>query len=154
MGTIHAEHGSPEALYADIKDTATSTVNNVKTFTDLVRDPRTQRILARANESRKDDSNGIQEWLVTQHPDWLIVPPETLAPALGIGSEDAAENDGIGIKEEDLATDLAAIVDSFRKEHAAIEVTVEPNGQDIRVRCRSDPFSFNNPVLALHCSAR
>lgn len=131
MRAVHAQHSSPEDLYASIERAAMRAVNDIKTFTACIEEPTNQDVLRNARQSQGKSAKGIKSWLVTQHPHWLEKTVETGVKELKI-EEDAvsdAERYGDSVQE-----DIHAIVAKFKEQHAGIDVALNSEGTKLNVR--------------------
>ncbi|MCJ1472740.1 hypothetical protein MMC13_001389 [Lambiella insularis] len=119
MQTIHSDYRSPEDLYAAISQAAVAAVSGIKGFATLVREAKSQEILVKASESRVKNNEGVVDWLVTQHPDWLDRTVEEGVKQLRL-DEDGQESDIAGqVGQEDVTT----VQNKFRDEHPGIDVS-------------------------------
>src|SRR6186713_1841860 len=108
---VHNEQPTPEALYIGISKAAAGAVRNVKEFTALMRDAKSQEILAKSRESNDSDTDGVVGWLVSQHADWLDNP----SPVIKEQQEDKSDTvipkneHAVG---ENVSQDLASFKDA------------------------------------------
>ena len=127
---MRADHASPESVYAEFSKAATGAVANVRDFSSLMRDSKTQEIRAKAKESEAQNSDGIMDWLVSQHADWMDEPEVTEEDRKIREKADKAEADtrpkvvGEGVEQD---------VETFKKKHPGVDVKLEANKQSIRV---------------------
>lgn len=76
---------SPVTFYSQFVQVASKTAKEIQDFTTMIEGDRSQEVLKKAKRSRAENPEGIRNWLVTEHPDWLEVKSEdvTLDPATG-----------------------------------------------------------------------
>ncbi len=125
---IHAEPSSPETLFAEFHKAATGAVNNVKHFKALIQDQDSQQVLLRARESKAKNADGIQNWLVSQHADWLDVPLVRGAKELKIEEE---EKESTPVE---IANDyVSSVVQAFKELNTSPEINVNEERRIITV---------------------
>ncbi|MCJ1351985.1 MAG: hypothetical protein MMC33_001969 [Icmadophila ericetorum] len=128
--SVHADYLSPEGLYNEFAQSATTAVNNVKAFTKLMRDTETKAIMQRAEESRLQNAEGIMAWLVTQHDDWLDKSVEDNVRELRLTSEEVKDEDpGNGTNTEE----LRLLLKKFQDDHVEVEASLNEEDQKIEV---------------------
>ncbi|MCJ1390495.1 hypothetical protein MMC18_003355 [Xylographa bjoerkii] len=129
MQVMHVEHHSPEALYADISQTAMKSIASIQSFTSLMKDSKSQDVFVKANASRTKNNEGITWWLVTQHPDWLDRAVEEGVKELRLDEEDKANEESLS---ELSLEDATPVLDKFREEHPGIEIVMDHESQCIK----------------------
>ena len=129
MQVIHVEHRSPEALYIDISQSAMRSIARIQSFTSLVKDPKSQEVFARANESRTKNEEGIAGWLVTQHPDWLDRAVEDGVKEMKIDEDQTNDESHINLSLDE----ATPVIQRFREEHPHVEVLVDYELKSIKV---------------------
>lgn len=129
---VRVNYASPEIVYAEFSKAATGAVANVRDFTSLMRDPMSQDIHAKAKESESQNSDGIMDWLVSQHADWMD-EPEVTEDDRKIKDEIEADKRPKGVGEG-----VEQDVETFKKMHPKVEVKLEANKQSIRVCLHKD----------------
>ena len=120
------DQSSPEALYADFLQAAVSAFKDVKDFSKLINDVRSQVVLDRAKASRAESSEGIVRWKVTEHKDWLDVHRES-SPKDSSGDLEEETSHVNGSKEED----LRAALKKLEGYQAGIETSLVTDGSNI-----------------------
>lgn len=70
---LRNQHPSPEHFYSTFPKTTTRAHKDMAAFQNLMKDPRSQAILDQAQKSRRETSDRITVWRVTDHPNWLDV---------------------------------------------------------------------------------
>lgn len=81
-------------------------MSEVQSFTACMQSEDTRTIFDRANESRKEKSQSVRPWLVTEHPDWSNPKrASTQSNGEGTASEAATEHSQHVKVEEDDADD-------------------------------------------------
>lgn len=61
----------PDHLYHRFSQAALLGGKDIKDFTSLLRDARSQQVFDRARDSKAKSIDGIEGWKVTEHEDWL-----------------------------------------------------------------------------------
>ena len=101
MRPLQAEHASPELLYADFAKAATGAARGLQDFTALMRDAQSNEIRAWVKERTDSSDDGIVNWLVTQHPDWLQRPVlSPRGPPKAEEGEQRVKKVGEGVEED------------------------------------------------------
>lgn len=62
-----------DAMFAAYIKSITEAQNNVKEFTELMRDDFSQQIAAHVNKRQAEEPNGIVPWRHQDHPDWFTL---------------------------------------------------------------------------------
>ena len=145
MRAVHTEHSSPEDLYTGISHAALKAVNDIKSFTACIEEPRNQEVLTNARQRREKSGEGIKSWLVTQHPNWLDKTVVTGVKELKLEEEAVSDAEGNG---DNIQEDIPAIVAKFKEQHAEIEVAMNPEGSNLNV-CILCGIIDNDDMLSL-----
>ncbi|RSL80259.1 hypothetical protein BHE90_010371 [Fusarium euwallaceae] len=64
---------SPDAMFAAYMKSITEAQNNVKEFTELMRDDFSQQITTQVQKRQAEEPNGIVPWRHQDHPDWFTL---------------------------------------------------------------------------------
>ena len=127
---MHAEHPSPETVYVEFSKAATGAVDRIQIFSELLRDGKTQDILAQAKEKSSQDGDGVMNWLVSQHADWLEKP--------ALDSDMPIRDDKVGEVQDDASRKQPAeILQAFKDAHDDAGVEIGSDGNSIKV-CELD----------------
>lgn len=94
-------------------------------FQNLMKDPRSEAILAQAQKSRGESSDGITVWRVTDHPDWLEMEKESLKHS-PIEMEEGNKDEN-AVKEED----YRAALKKFEANHPTVKASIHDDGSNI-----------------------
>lgn len=132
MRTMHGGHRSREDLYTAISQSAVGAVASVKGFTARIKDLESQHILLKANESRAKNNEGVVDWLVTQHPNWLDRTVENGVKELKFDEQDGFEGD---IADQVSLQDATEILNKFQDEHPRVDISMDQEAQALNV-CR------------------
>ncbi|KAI8666526.1 hypothetical protein NCS57_00877700 [Fusarium keratoplasticum] len=62
-----------DAMFAAYMKSITEAQNNVKEFTELMRDDFSQQIAAQVQKRQAEEPNGIVPWRHQDHPDWFTL---------------------------------------------------------------------------------
>lgn len=95
-------------------------------FQNLMKDPRNKAILAQAQKSRGQSSDGITVWRVTDHPDWLEVEKEASLKDSPIEMEEGNKDENAA-KEED----YRAALRKFEANHPTLKASIHDDGSNI-----------------------
>ena len=126
---MHAEHGSPERVYADFAAAAHGAVANVKTFTTLMRDGASEEIRQRARASEAASHEGIEDWLFTQHPDWFDKPVPVMTKM-----KPPKENDAKGKASKKVGEGVEEDVKAFGEAYPDVRLTLKAPEKTIELR--------------------
>ena len=99
-----------------------------------MQESKNQDVFIRAEESRKQDDQGIMVWLVTQRENWLDSTVIDEVKDLKIEEDHDDDNDEAKtLALEGEAEGLRTVLEKFRTEHRGIEVSMEENEQKLKV---------------------
>ena len=123
---MQIERASPELVYADFGKAAHGAARNVREFAALTRDPQSQEVQTRVQQSEEQSRDGIEGWLVSQHPNWLQKPTVTeMKPKPEPDESDQTGKPvGEGVQED---------VEGFTKAHSDVAVKLDMNNKAIDV---------------------
>ena len=148
------QQSSPEALYKNFSETATNSAKDIKAFTALMEDSRSKSILNRAKESRRENVEGLNGWVVTDHHDWLAVKE--------ISSPDTAEEEGKEDEDKEYITsqlngseeqDYESLLRKLEGKHPGIEASISKEGSNImEVRLSKSPCSVPSLTIFVDLS--
>ena len=123
---MHAEHPSPETVYAQFAEAATGAVDRIRQFSDLLSDEKSRDILQGARRKREQSGEGVTNWLVLQHADWLHKPkPSTSGLTQGTEGANVQENAG--------ETQPTEIMKPFKELLPEAKIDADNNGESIKV---------------------
>ncbi|KAI4211637.1 MAG: hypothetical protein LQ351_005540 [Letrouitia transgressa] len=116
---------SPESLYTTFSSTVGTTTTDVKNFTRLINDARSQDILKRAKESRADNSGSIIGWDPTEHEDWLEVHGGDSPGAITMGDTGDTRQEG----DSHTVVGLRAALEKFQSNHPGIQTLLDEDNK-------------------------
>ena len=102
-----------------------------------MREPKNQDVFIKAEESRKQDDQGIMVWLVTQHED--LLDSAVVDEVNDLKLEEDQDDDKAATKGADLeegSEDLRSLLEKFRVEHRDVQVSMEENEEKLKVCIR------------------
>lgn len=67
---------SPNVMFAAFTKAINDAQNDIKEFTDLMRDETSKQVFAQAEKSEQANPYGIKPWLHSDHPEWFRPDPE------------------------------------------------------------------------------
>ena len=109
---------SPEELYVSFSKAVNMTTSDVKGFSSLIDEDRNREILEKAKEGRAQTEAGISGWKVTDHEDWLDIPPGI---PIGEGAADEDSVDKYKATNGVTLEDLGSIFERFLQRHPGTE---------------------------------
>ncbi|KAL8830651.1 MAG: hypothetical protein Q9191_001307 [Dirinaria sp. TL-2023a] len=146
-----AHHASPEDLYSNYSTSTLDTAKAIKALTKFMQEPSSQETLKKAKSSRATNPEGIQPWMVTEHPDWLEVRN------LGADS-DAVATDSSQHAGDDLpfpsADAISSAVEKFKANHPGIAVSeLDSNRHSFEIHLPSPAYiHFRVETDLGHCN--
>jgi hypothetical protein len=146
LAPIHAEHNSPETLFSEFRSAATEAVKNVRSFQEKMREPRTKQILEHVKDSKEQNSEGIETWLVSQHEDWLD------QPALRSANDIQAGGPKVRLEDQAIGQDqpsISQVVQKFKAEHPEASIQLNEDKRTINVQCHARGYTL---VANAYCS--
>ena len=130
---VYTHNSTPERLYKELALQATNAVKNLQGFTKYMRDPTSQRVFTRANESRTQNPRDIAPWQVIKHADWLERKPEEAVKELKIDEEEQENNEPIDISTEDGLNHVRSMLLAFQAETPKVDVLFVEKLQTLEV---------------------
>ena len=124
---MHADHPSPETVYDELSKAATGAVDHIHRFSELLRDERSQDILYHARETWSRKGDGVMNWLVSHHADWLDKPATNPGPT-------TQDNEADKVRANISRKRPAEIVQAFKDAHPKAEVNLTGDAEIIKVR--------------------
>ncbi|MCJ1486524.1 hypothetical protein MMC06_006701 [Schaereria dolodes] len=133
---VHTHQATPEDLYTSLSRSASTAVNNVRSFKKIIQDPQNQALFIKAKERRILDQEGIRGWSVTQHEDWLDRSVEDSVQELKLDDADekAVDVDGASNRES-----VESIIDKFRANQPSTMITQDNKSGQITAQLYSQP---------------
>lgn len=123
------QQSSPENLYATFSSTVGTTTTDVKNFTRLINDARSQDILKRAKESRAESSDSIIGWDPTEHEDWLEVHGGDSPGDITMGDTGDIRPEG----DSHTVEDLRAALQTFQPNNPSIQTSLDEDNKCFKV---------------------
>ena len=120
MHSVLLDPPSPEQLHSNFGQAANGAAQAIKQFSQLLEDSRTREVMENAKQSRKENSEGIIGWQVTEHEDWLDVKQED-----GNDDGDREERDNADAGDDANSNDVTATLDKFRSTHVGVDVSMD-----------------------------
>ena len=117
MHSVLLDPPSPDQLHSNFAQAANGAAQAIKQFSQLLEDSRTKEVMENAKQSRKENSEGIIGWQVTEHGDWLDAKQED-------GNDDVDKEEGDNAEAGDDAS-LRNALDEFSSTHAGVEVSMD-----------------------------
>ncbi|QSZ35849.1 hypothetical protein DSL72_006971 [Monilinia vaccinii-corymbosi] len=71
LAPLATKQQSPEQLYSSFQQAVTTSNQEVRDFTRLMKGQEGVELFEHAKRSRAENPHGIKPWRVTQHPGWL-----------------------------------------------------------------------------------
>ena len=128
MHSVLLDPLSPDQLHSNFSQAANGAAQAIKHFTQLVEDSRTKEVMENAQESRRQNSEGIVGWQVTEHEDWLDAKP-------GDGNDSVGKEEGVVAEAGDSASmdNVNVALDKFRSTHVGLEVSLDEGSRTVNV---------------------
>ena len=120
MHSVLLDPPSPDQLHSNFAQAANGAAQAIKHFSQLVEDSRTKEVMENAKQSRRENSEGIIGWQVTEHEDWLDVKQED-----GNDDVDKEEGDNADAGDDASLSNVTAAVDKFRSTHVGVDVSMD-----------------------------
>ena len=123
---------SPDQLHSQFSQSATCAAQDVNSFAQLMEDAQNREVMCKARESRENNIEGVQAWMVAEHDDWLEVKrnksEEEIRAAAG-GGGNVAELD---VEAE--VGDLKTALNQFIEAHPDTRASLDEETMTIEVR--------------------
>ena len=123
---------SPEQLYSAFSSAAQNAGKEIREFTRMMQDGRTNEALESAKKSREIDGEGIGCWRVEEHANWLDVSGTGNDAANGGRKTGAMEEDVVDGKSEE---QVKAVVQEFKESHPEVDLSSDEDLKVMKV-CR------------------
>ena len=128
MHSVLLDPPSPDQLHSNFAQAANGAAQAIKHFSQLLEDSRTKEVMENAKQSRREDSEGIIGWQVTEHEDWLDVKQEDCNDDV-----DKEEGDTADADDDASLSNVTAALDKFRSTHVGIDVSMDKDS--VTVSC-------------------
>ncbi|KAL9046599.1 MAG: hypothetical protein Q9214_000606, partial [Letrouitia sp. 1 TL-2023] len=119
---MHAQVNPPRVMSSRRSRTTTT---DVKNFTRLINDGRSQDILKRAKESRAENSDSIIGWDPTEHEDWLEVHGGNSPGDITMGDTEDTRQDG----DSHTIEGLRAALQKFQPDYPGIQTSLDEDNK-------------------------
>ena len=120
MHSVLLDPPSPDQLHSNFAQAANGAAQAIKHFSQLLEDSRTKEVMENAKQSRRENSEGIIGWQVTEHEDWLDVKQED-----GNDDADKEEGDNADAGDDASLSNVTAALDKFRSTHVGVDVSMD-----------------------------
>ena len=144
-------HNSPEELYKAFAQSATAAGEDIKSFKVAWEVEGTREVRERAKESRGGEG-AVRRWLVTERVGWADRAATVGVEGDGNAVEDREEDDGDDEKVDTKAEDVAEMVERWKEGKEGVEMEVDGEGKEIKVR--SGLISMDVDALVLNYSVQ
>ncbi|KAI9797260.1 MAG: hypothetical protein M1833_005556 [Piccolia ochrophora] len=131
LTTVYA---SPEELFQNFSQAATTAHEEVKNFAEHVRTERSRSVLEHAAISRKENPTGINAWLVTENDGWLGEgQPEPASQTIEHDPQRDQDTLEVEMKDDEDLSGLVKIVDQARANNPEMKFELAKESKHIKV---------------------